>query len=452
MTDSVNKQYLDYAGLVEYDSKIKSLINTNDATTLASAKSYADGLAVNYDAAGSAATALKDAKTYADGKDAAIQAAQAQADKGVADAGKAQAAADKAQAAADKAQGEVDALESYVGTFTASEGVDTVVKYIDKKTDGIASNEALVALATRVTTAEGAIDAIEADYLKAEHKTALENSIAQEAKRAAEAEGALSDRLDEVETFFELTGEEKLDEALDTLVEIQKYITTEGAAADQMVLDIAANAKAIADEIARATKAEGDIETAYKAADEQLAGDIAALEAKFGEGEGSVSDMIADAVAAEAALRVKGDQDAEASAAAALKAGQDAQKEVDALEIVVETLTQTVSTKATKDELNTLAGRVTDNETAIANIDNHSHANKAVIDGITAELVAQWNEAYGKRHEHANKEALDSITASKIALWDAAESNAKSYTDSEIAKFVPITITAIDGLFTTASA
>ena len=39
-----------------------------DETVLASAKSYADGLAVNYDAAGAAAGALNDAKAYVDGK------------------------------------------------------------------------------------------------------------------------------------------------------------------------------------------------------------------------------------------------------------------------------------------------------------------------------------------------------------------------------------------------
>ena len=39
-----------------------------DETVLASAKSYADGLAVNYDTAGAAAGALNDAKAYVDGK------------------------------------------------------------------------------------------------------------------------------------------------------------------------------------------------------------------------------------------------------------------------------------------------------------------------------------------------------------------------------------------------
>ena len=39
-----------------------------DATTLASAKEYADSLASNYDAAGAAAQALADAKSYVDGK------------------------------------------------------------------------------------------------------------------------------------------------------------------------------------------------------------------------------------------------------------------------------------------------------------------------------------------------------------------------------------------------
>ena len=69
------KKYVSLDKLGLYDEKIKKVITDGDAAALASAKSYADGLAVNYDAAGSAATALADAKSYADGKDAAIQAA-----------------------------------------------------------------------------------------------------------------------------------------------------------------------------------------------------------------------------------------------------------------------------------------------------------------------------------------------------------------------------------------
>lgn len=71
--------------------------------------------------------------------------------------------------------------------------------------------------------------------------------VSAEAERAAGVEAGLEGRLEEVEAFFKLAEGEKLDTALDTLVEIQEYITSEGAAADQMVLDIAANKKAIED-------------------------------------------------------------------------------------------------------------------------------------------------------------------------------------------------------------
>ena len=45
-----------------------------DTTTLNSAKAYADGLATNYDAAGSAAQALTDAKAYTDGEISTLEA------------------------------------------------------------------------------------------------------------------------------------------------------------------------------------------------------------------------------------------------------------------------------------------------------------------------------------------------------------------------------------------
>lgn len=50
------QKFLDLTGLTSYDKKIKSTIDTKDASTLQQAKSYADGLGANYDPAGQAAT------------------------------------------------------------------------------------------------------------------------------------------------------------------------------------------------------------------------------------------------------------------------------------------------------------------------------------------------------------------------------------------------------------
>lgn len=50
------QKFLDKIGLTSYDKKIKSTIDSKDATTLQQAKSYADGLGANYDPAGTAQT------------------------------------------------------------------------------------------------------------------------------------------------------------------------------------------------------------------------------------------------------------------------------------------------------------------------------------------------------------------------------------------------------------
>lgn len=164
------KKYVSLDKLSLYDEKIKKFLADADTEALKSAKAYADGLATNYDEAGAAASALDAAKAYADGKDAAI----AEAKKAGTDAAAAAAVADGKAVAA---QGEVDALENYVGTFTASEGVDTVVKYIDAKTANIASDETVGAIADRVGVVEGKVATIEANYLDGEDKTELEGKI-----------------------------------------------------------------------------------------------------------------------------------------------------------------------------------------------------------------------------------------------------------------------------------
>lgn len=55
------KKYVSLDKLTKYDELLKAKMAADDATTLANSKSYADGLATNYDASGSAATAKTEA-------------------------------------------------------------------------------------------------------------------------------------------------------------------------------------------------------------------------------------------------------------------------------------------------------------------------------------------------------------------------------------------------------
>lgn len=427
------KKYVSLDKLGLYDEKIKKVITDGDADALQAAKDYADGLAVNYDAAGSAASAEAAAKLYADGKDTAIAAAKKAGD----DAAAAAAVADGKAVAA---QSDVDALETYVGTFT-HDTAKTVVEYINAKTDGIATSGNLEALAGRVTGVEGKVATIEGDYLKNADKEELAGDIADvqaaveaEADRADKAEKAnaaaikaiaddylkaadkteLQGNINTVSAAVErLTNGVSADE-VDGVNDLIQYVKDHGTEVTGMQGDIAQNASDIAGVAGRMTTAEGKItavegavatkveQTAYDAkvaelagADTALGNRIATLEGKFGGADGSVEDMIADAKAeAIATAGTNADTKDEAVLAAAKKYAdeEDAKIEtrVDALEA----------------------------------IEHHDHANKTELDLIATGDKAKWDAAAAKAHEHGNKTVLDGITSENVTTWNTVTSKA----------------------------
>ena len=483
---NTTKKYVSLEKLGLYDDKIKAWIGTADAAALKSAKDYADSLAVNYDAAGSAA------------------GVQANLDVEIL---RAKAAEEANAAAAKKAQDEVDALETYVGTFTATEGVDTVVKYIDAKTADIASGTEFTALADRVTQAEKDIDAIEADYLKAADKTelqgnidtlagthatdkaALEKAIADEAARAdaaekanataisdltsthatdkkaledaialkadqtalddvaaianaaatavdlqaevkratdeearieglvtaeaakaREEEGKLDARLVEVETFFKTAEGETLDTALDTLVELQKYLEDEGAVADQMLLDIAANAKAIT-----------DMDAAYKAADTTLQGEIDAVEGRMDTAEGDIDALEGRMDTAEGAIdAVEGRMDTAESAITALQQAVGEGGSVDAQ----------IDAKIAELDADVTSAAVEEGKGVQVEVKE--------VDGKITEVIVTGNydNAYDAKGAAAAAQAAAEATAAAdaTAKADQALVDAKAYADAEDAK------------------
>lgn len=119
------------------------------------------------------------------------------------------------------------------------------------------------------TALKGRVTAIEEDYLKGADKTALETAINKEKGR--------------LDTF--LNAAEVGDAAVDTLKEIQTYISTHGEAADEMVKNIAANKAAIEAEA-----------TTARAAEKKNADAITKLNGAA-DIEGSVSNKIASEIA-----------------------------------------------------------------------------------------------------------------------------------------------------------
>ena len=303
-----------------------------------------------------------------------------------------------------------------------------------------------------------------------------------EAERAGGVEADLEERLVEVETFFKTTEGETLDQALDTLVEIQKYITDEGSAADQMVLDIAANTKAIEDHIATnhdfaaadatlkselegkinakadktvvegidgrvevvegkvgtlegkvstlegemnavegavATKAEQSaLEEAIEALEGADAGQverIAALEAKFGDGEGNVEDMIATAKQ-EAINTAAGDATTKANTAEA-NAKTYVDGEIDKVESAINTLEGVVNTKAAQADLTALTTRVTTAEGEIDTLQSEMDAVEALAAANKAAQEANA-AAIALKASQADLEALES-RVDAVEEWQA---------------------------------
>ena len=64
---------------------------------------------------------------------------------------------------------------------------------------------------------------------------------------------------------------------------------------------------------------------------------------------------------------------------------------------------------------------------ALANLDEVAEEN------LNAALKEKVNAAAEGNHSHANKTVLDGITAEKVAAWDAAEQNAKNYVNGLVA-------------------
>lgn len=192
------------------------------------AKNYADGLAVNYDAAGSASTAEQNAKNYVDGKVQEINGAAASLEgrvkanedaivviNGEGDGSIKKAVADGIASVVANADQDFDTLKEVAdwikndtigaadmqNAINRLDGADTVEGSVKKQVKDAVAAEAAIARAAEKANAD-AIDAIEADYLKAEHKTALEGLISAEQSRAEGIEGGLETRLAAVEADY----------------------------------------------------------------------------------------------------------------------------------------------------------------------------------------------------------------------------------------------------------
>lgn len=442
------KKYIDLTGLTHYDEKIKAVIDSKDAATLKSAKDYADSLAGNYDAAGTAETKvheLANGQVKTNTEAIATLNGGANTDgsvaKAVADAktdletkiSAADAKAVAAQTAADNAKNAADAVDAKVGAVP--EG-STVIAEIQKIKD-VAYNDTEVrglikTNADNITNLTGRADAVEGK---------VSTLVGEDAGKSARA-------IANEELTKQLIPEDAK-ESLDTLQEIAAWIQKHPDDASAMNAAIAALKTKVGDipkgatsttvvayikelvdaEKVRATGAESGLDTR-----------VNAVEAKLGDGEGSVSKQIEAAVKVETDARVVADSALGGKITTAKAAADKAQGDVNALKDVV-------ATKAAAADVTALTTRVTAAEKDVDNL-------QAAIapDGKVTVAIADAKKAGTNAQATANKNKSDlaalTTTVGGHTTTLSSQGNRISALETKVGDgFVAITNEEIDGLF-----
>lgn len=442
------KKYIDLTGLTHYDEKIKAVIDSKDATTLKSAKDYADSLAGNYDAAGTAETKVQElANGQVKTNTAAITKlngdvkTEGSVAKAVADAqagletkiSAADSKAAAAQTAADNAKKAADAVDAKVGVVP--EG-STVIAEIQKIKDSAYDDAAVRGLiktnADNITALTGRADAVEGKV------TTLVGDDAGKSARTIANEELAKQLIPE-----------NASESLDTLQEIAAWIQNhpkdssamnaaikalqtkvgdipEGATATTIVAYI----KELVDaEKVRATGVESGLDTRVKA-----------VEAKLGDGEGSVAKQIEAAVKVETDARIAADSALDGKITTAQGAADKAQGDVNALKDVV-------ASKAAASDVTALTGRVTAAEKDVDDL-------QAAIapDGKITVAIAEAKAAGTSAQATADKNKTDiaglTTTVGGHTTTLSAQGDRISALETKVGDgFVAITNEEIDGLF-----
>ena len=330
-----------------------------DATTKANAaeqnaKSYADGLAGNYDAKG---------------------------------------AADAVQKNVDKVSSDVATLQGQVDTLNGDASkAGSVSKKIADAIDGLALGDTYAPKTHNHTIAQvtGLQDALD--------EKAVATQVATDITSAKTAVLGEADYAHTVKDAYEL------------------------ASSKTSMTEVEAKGYAFKTEVDASIKAVDDKITAANTAATELAGRVSANETAIttlnGTGEGSVTRTVADKIA---------------EVVAGANEDFDTLKEI--ADWIMSDTTGAAKMQSDITSLKTLVG-----DTAVATqIENALKVDGVDKYALASELAAIANKA----HEHANKTVLDGITAEKVTAWDAAEANANTYTDEQIGAIPAATAAAL---------
>lgn len=442
------KKYIDLAGLTHYDEKIKAVIDSKDAAALKSAKDYADGLAVNYDAAGTAETKVQElANGQVKTNTAAITKLNGDAEtegsvaKAVADAkagletkiSAADAKAAGAQAAANNAKNAADAVDAKVGAVPDGSTVMTEIQkvkdaaYNDTEVRGLIKTNAdnITALTGRAGAVEGKVSTLVGEDAGKSARTIANEELTKQLIPEGAKESL--DTLQEIAAWIQKHPDDA--SAMNAAISALKTKVgdiPEGATATTVVTYI----KELVDaEKVRATGVESGLDTR-----------VNAVEAKLGDGEGSVSKQIEAAIKVETDARIAADSALDGKITTAKAAADKAQGDVGALKDVV-------STKAAAADVAALTTRVTAAEGDVdklqAAIAPDGKVTAAIADAKAAGTTAQVTANKNKSDIAALTTTVGGHTTTLSAQGDRISALETKVGDG----FVAITNEEIDNLF-----
>ena len=326
----------------------------------------------------------------------------------------------KANAAEQNAKGYADGL---AGNYDAKGAADAVQKNVDKVSSDVATLQGQVDTLNGDATKAGSVSKKIADAIDG---LALGDTYAPKTHNHTIAQvTGLQDALDEKAVATQVATD--ITAAKTAVLGEADYAHTvkdayELASSKTSMTEVEAKGYAVKTEVDESIKAVDDKITAANTAATELAGRVSANETAIttlnGTGEGSVTRTVADKIAE-------------------VVAGAD--KDFDTLKEIADwIMSDTTGAAKMQSDITSLKTLVGD--TAVAT----QIENALKVDGVDKyALASELTAIANKAHEHANKTVLDGITAEKVTAWDAAEANANTYTDEQIGAIPAATAAAL---------
>ena len=326
----------------------------------------------------------------------------------------------KANAAEQNAKGYADGL---AGNYDAKGAADAVQKNVDKVSSDVATLQGQVDTLNGDATKAGSVSKKIADAIDG---LALGDTYAPKTHNHTIAQvTGLQDALDEKAVATQVATD--ITAAKTAVLGEADYAHTvkdayELASSKTSMTEVEAKGYAIKTEVDASVKAVDDKITAANTAATELADRVSANETAIatlnGTGEGSVTRTVADKIA---------------EVVAGASEDFDTLKEI--ADWIMSDTTGAAKMQSDITSLKTLVG-----DTAVAT----QIENALKVDGVDKyALASELTAIANKAHEHANKTVLDGITAEKVTAWDAAEANANTYTDEQIGAIPAATAAAL---------